>query len=209
MADKRTATHKATSPYNAAITREQFLFYEMRTTAKLVSGGLSGEEVVARIVTDNLFQYPTEKSIRKIALACLRRFKAMHDDILVQALATQPSETAKQICLYAMMKQYRLVWDFMILVIGEKYRLKDTSFSKMDLNVFFLRLQEQDGWVAAWSDGTVKKVKQVLTKILVENEYLDSTAAGDLNPVCLNPILENAIRSNHDELALSAFNYFS
>ena len=24
------------SPYNAAITREQFLFYEMRTTAKMV-----------------------------------------------------------------------------------------------------------------------------------------------------------------------------
>lgn len=209
MADKRTAAHKATSPYNAAITREQFLFYEMRITAKLVSGGMSGEEVVAHIVSDNLFQYPTEKSVRKIALACLRRLKAMHDDILVQALATQPSETAKQICLYAMMKQYRLVWDFMILVIGEKYRLKDTSFSKMDLNVFFLRLQEQDGWVATWSDGTVKKVKQVLTKILVENEYLDSVAAGYLNPVCLNPILENAIRGNHDELALSAFNYFS
>lgn len=209
MADKRTAAHKAASPYNAAITREQFLFYEMRITAKLVSGGMSGEEVVAHIVSDNLFQYPTEKSVRKIALACLRRLKAMHDDILVQALATQPSETAKQICLYAMMKQYRLVWDFMILVIGEKYRLKDTSFSKMDLNVFFLRLQEQDGWVATWSDGTVKKVKQVLTKILVENEYLDSVAAGYLNPVCLNPILENAIRGNHDELALSAFNYFS
>lgn len=209
MADKQTAAHKATSPYNAAITREQFLFYEMRTTAKLVSRGMSGEEVVACIIRDNLFQYPTEKSVRRIALACLRRCKAMHDNILVQALATQPSETAKQICLYAMMKQYRLVWDFMILVIGEKYRSKDTSFSKMDLNVFFLRLQEQDGWVAAWSDGTVKKVKQVLTKILVENEYLNSTTAGYLNPVWLNPILENAIHSNHDEVALCAFNYFS
>ena len=31
---------KEASPYNAAITREQFLFYEMRTTAKLVNDGL-------------------------------------------------------------------------------------------------------------------------------------------------------------------------
>ena len=27
---------QAASPYNAAITREQFLFYEVRTTAKLL-----------------------------------------------------------------------------------------------------------------------------------------------------------------------------
>lgn len=27
---------QASSPYNAAITREQFLFYEVRTTAKLL-----------------------------------------------------------------------------------------------------------------------------------------------------------------------------
>ena len=30
---------QAASPYNAAITREQFLFYEVRTTAKLLHEG--------------------------------------------------------------------------------------------------------------------------------------------------------------------------
>ncbi len=30
-----------------------------------------------------------------------------------------------------------------------------------------------------------------------------------INPVWLNPILENAIRSNHDDIILPAFNYFS
>jgi hypothetical protein len=124
-------------------------------------------------------------------------------------MATQPAEISKQICLYAMMKQYRLVWDFMVTVIGEKYRLKDTSFSKMDLNVYFMRLQEQDDWVASWSDSTLAKLKQVLVKILVENEYLDSSKAESLNPVWLNPLLENAIQSNNDDAALPAFNYFS
>ena len=33
------------------------------------------------------------------------------------------------------MKQSRLVWEFMLTVIGEKYRLRDTSFGKIDLNV--------------------------------------------------------------------------
>lgn len=209
MAQNNTAALRDASPYNAAITREQFLFYEMRTTAKLLNEGLNDEEAADRIVSENLFQYPTEKSVRTMALACLRRLHAMNDDSLISAMATQPSEISKQICLYAMMKQYRLVWDFMVTVVGEKYRLRDTSFGKIDLNTFFLRLQEQDDWVATWSGSTITKVKQVLNKMLVENEYIDSTSADRLNPVWLNPILENAIRSNNDDIVLPAFNNFS
>ena len=52
-----------TYPYIASLTREPFLFYEMRTTAKLLCSGLSEEDVVAQIRNDNLFQYPTEKSM--------------------------------------------------------------------------------------------------------------------------------------------------
>ena len=144
-----------------------------------------------------------------MALACLRRLDALEDNSLVEAIATQPSDVAKQICLYAMMKQYRLIWDFMITVIGEKYRLSDTTFGKIDLNSYFLRLQEQDDWVATWSDSTVTKLKQVIAKMLVENEYIDSIRATKLNPVWLHPVLENAIRENGDEIALPAFNCFS
>ena len=111
------------SPYNAAMTREQFLFYEMRTTAKLLNDGLDKDTVVGHIVSENLFQYPTEKSVKKMALACIRRLEAMEDESLIAAIATQPSDVAKQICLYAMMRQYRLVWDFMLTVIGNKYKL--------------------------------------------------------------------------------------
>jgi hypothetical protein len=76
---------KESSAYSAAITREQFLFYEMRATAKLVCEGLDHEAVAERIVQDNLFQYPTEKSVRKMALACLRRLDTMEDPALVEA----------------------------------------------------------------------------------------------------------------------------
>lgn len=204
--DKCLKALKAASPYNAAITREQFLFYEMRITAKLINGGLDKDNVVNQVVLENLFQYPTERSVRKMALACIRRLESMEDDTLIAAIATQPSDVAKQVCLYAMMRQYRLVWDFMLTVVGNKYRKLDSSFGKMDLNVFFMRLQEQDDWVATWSETTITKVRQVLTKILVENEYLDSINASHLNPVLISPLLENAIREDGQEIALPAFN---
>lgn len=128
-------------PYSASFTREQFLFYEMRVTARLKWEGLSDEEVIGRVTKENLFQYPTEKSVGRMVWACIRRLKAMGDETLVGAFAEGPFQTAKQICLYAMMRQYRIVWEFM--VIGEKYRLRDTSFGKMDPRLIVFQTHER------------------------------------------------------------------
>lgn len=195
--------------YNGSLTREQFLFYEMRTTARLMTEGLSDDEVVLRIVEDNLFQYPTERSVKKMARVCIGRLKAMEDDSLVQAVANQASDVAKQICLYAIMKYSRLVYEFMVTVIGAKYESKDFSFGKKDLNIYFLRLQEQDDGVASWSESTINKIKQVIIRILVENEYIDCNKADHLNPVWLNSLLENVIREKGEKEILCAFNYFT
>ena len=199
------------SPYKGSgqITREKFLFYEMRTAARLMEEGFSDSDVEERIVKDNLFQYPTEKSIRQMTKTCIRRLHGLQDESLIAAIAAMPENVAKQICLYAMMKQYRLVWDFMITVIGEKYRMQNFSFSQMDVNVFFMQLQEQDDYVAGWSENTIKKIRQVLIRVLAENEYLDDIKADHINPVWPSPVLENAIRSNNDDRALAAFNCFS
>lgn len=206
MTAESSQTVSVNSKYSASLTREQFLFHEMRITAKLLNDGLTEAETINKIITDNLFQYPTERQIKNIARACIKRFKSLDDKVLVSAVATQSSEVAKQICLYSMMKYYRLIWDFMITVIGTKFKQQDLSFSKIDVNTFFMRLQEQDDGVSTWSESTVKKVKQVLVRILVENNYLDNAKSDHLNPIMIHTILENSIRNNNDNAALFAFN---
>ena len=197
------------APYKASITREPFLFYEMRTTARLMVDLLSDEEIVQRIVTENLFQYPTERSVKRMAGACLKRLHGMEDMELVSAVATKPQDVSRQICLYAMMKEHRLISDFMLTVIGEKYRTQDMSFGKIDVNTFFLRLQEQDDAVSTWSDQTIQKLAQVIVRILVDNEYLDNTRSNHLNPVLICSLLENALRAGEDAYMLPAFNCFN
>lgn len=195
---------------SGSLTMEQFLFYETRIVAKLiVDDGLSEEETISRVLAENLFQFPTERKIKRIARACIRRLNGLNDPDLVDVIAHSPVEVAKQACLYAMMKQYKLVWDYMVTVIGEKYREQDFSYGRMDLNVFFMWLQEQDDEVESWSESTVKKLKSVLNRILIENEYIDGPRATKLNPVLLSSEVENSIRANGDELALPAFNCFS
>ena len=196
------------SEYNGGLTREQFLFYEIRTVARLTLQGYTKEETIKRITEENLFQFPTERMISSIARVCFKRIEALESDELVYHLANAPVDVAKQINLYAMMKDNLLVWDFMTTVIGEKFRTQELEFSRKDLNVFFFRLQEQNDAVAAWSDGTVNRIKQVLTKCLVECEYLDSNKSERLNTISISPELEDAIREMGDLAALPAFNCF-
>lgn len=194
--------------YNGGLTREQFLFYEIRIVAALISQGIPRNEILDRIKEDNLFQFPTERMITSIANTCFQRIDVLNSDVLVDHLAHATTDVAKQINLYAMMKYNRIVWDFMTTVIGEKYRTQEFDFSKRDLNLFFFQLQEQNDTVASWSDSTISKIKQVLTKALIECEYLDSARSTQLNPVSIAPELEDEIRSNNDLAALPAFNCF-
>ena len=195
-------------PYNGGLTAEQFLFYEIRIVSKQYLEGKSIDEIIESIKRDNLFQYPTERKISKLARACHRRIVALDNKKLAYELANAPLEVAKQINLYAMMRYNRLVREFMTDIIGEKYRQQDFSYTKKDINVFFSRLREQNDDIAAWSEQTITKLKQVLTKCLIETEMLDSFHACELNPIFISAELESGIRENNDLTALSAFNCF-
>ncbi|WP_241716780.1 DUF1819 family protein [Sulfoacidibacillus ferrooxidans] len=197
-----------TMPYNGSLTSEQFLFYEMRIVSKQYLEGGPIEDIIAYIKRDNLFQYPTERNISKLARACYRRLIALGNQTLIYEVATAPIEVAKQINLYAMMRYNRLVREFMVNLVGEKYRQQDFSYTRKDINVFFSRLKEQNDDVAAWSEQTVTKLKQVMTKCLIETEMLDSVKDTALNPIFISSELEMGIRENNDLTALAAFNCF-
>ena len=194
--------------YNGGLTREQFLFYEIKIVASLITQGFSRDEIAEKIIDENLFQFPTERMFKSITTCCFKRIDALASDNLTYLLANASADVVKQVNLYAMMKYNRIVWDFMITVIGEKYRTRDFSFSKKDMNLFFYRLQEQNDSVASWSDQTIAKIKQVLIKSLVECGYLENSKSEQLNPVYIVPELEDEIKAKNDFEALAAFNCF-
>lgn len=194
--------------YNGGLTREQFLFFETKILAELLTQGCSQTEAINKTVAENLFQFPTERMIKNIANVCLKRLNSLENDDLVRCLARSSSDVGKQINLYAMARQNGIVYDFLVTVVGEKFQTLDFSFSRTDMDRFMLRLREQNDSVAQWSDATIRKIKQVLKKCLVECDYLDSVNSEVLNPVYLYPELENAIRENGDAALFPAFNYF-
>lgn len=194
--------------YSGTITAEQFLFYEIRIASKYYLDGVPVEVAIEEIKENNLFQYPTERLVSRMVRCCYKRLDALDNDALRWELSAAPIAIAKQINLYVMMRYNRLVWDFMVGVIGEKYKNQDFSFTRKDVNAFFSHLQEQNDDVAGWSELTISKIKQVLTKVLVEAQMLDTVKSDRLNPLFLCDELEEGIRANNDTEALAAFNCF-
>ncbi|MBQ6380316.1 MAG: DUF1819 family protein [Clostridia bacterium] len=197
----------APQEYKATITREKFLYFETRVIAKYKTDGYSDEEIIRLAVEENLLQMPTEKSSKLLAAGCLRKLNCS-GEALTAVIANAPSDIAKQANLYAMMNYNRLVWDFMILVIGRKFQEYDLSFGKKDVNAFFSMLQEQNPQVAEWSESTIQRIRNILVKMLVDTGYLDEAESEYLNRVFLFDEVKDIIIANADEIVLPAFNCF-
>ena len=201
----------ASTPYNGAITREQFLLRETRVVAQLKADDrLTNEQVVERVARLNLFQYPTERELKSISKACCRRLDALSDDdatreALILLIAHGTPEEARQTNLYALMRTFRLAWEFMVSVVGQHYRNFDPSLPRRDIASFLEQLRTQDERVASWSAATMNKIRQVLTAALVECAMYDRKTE-TLQPVFLGVSLEQGIRANGDEVCLPAFN---
>lgn len=194
--------------YNGGLTREQFLFYEIRIVAKMIREGIDRNDIKQRIIDGNLFQFPTEREFNSMIRTIFKRIDALESDDLIEELANGSSDVAKQINLYAMMRYNLLVWDFMVTVIGEKFRTQDLTCTSGDITMYLLRLQEQNDTAAKWSNTTIAKLRQVLRKSLIECGYLDNARSEKLNPVYPYEELIAGIKANGDFDALSAFNYF-
>ena len=189
----------------ACITREQWLLRETRVVARLRLEGVSPDETVWRARADNLFQYPTERSLGNIARVCNKRIDALRSETLVRVIAQGEPEAAAQANLYAMMCTYPLVRHFMLEEIAPRFANLDYSFTPMDMNAYFSRLAAAFDNFANAAESTTAKLKQVLRRCLVECGMLDGAGANTLVPVFPDASVREAIVSKGDARALRAF----
>lgn len=185
------------------IAREQFLLNEARIMARLRIEGMTAEDAARKVKEENLFRYPTERSLGRITLACNRRLDALDDERLVRIIAYGMPDAAAQANLYAMMQFYPLVRHFMTTEIARRYAELDYVFGATDMNAYFTRLASEFDNFASMSENTIAKLKQVLRKCLKEAGILGQEDR--LMPVILDVELEDVLRERGDVEALRAF----
>lgn len=183
------------------------MFREIRLIAQLHKDGMTDAQVMKKVMEENLFQYPTERETKGKCRVALRRFGLIKDsETLVDALAEGPLCEARQAALVAMMCDSQLLTDFMIEVVGEKYRQLDMTLTRKDVNLFFARLCERDEAVGGWSASSVQRIKSVLMNVLRETGYLEGIGSEELLPVLITEDFEAALITMGLKRFLPAFN---
>lgn len=188
------------------IAREQWLLRECRIVAAMRLSGMSDVEATAAVKRENLFQYPTERTLTRISKACNKRIDAVRSREIVEIVAKGLPDAAAQANLYMMMCTYPLVRHFMLDEIARRFAELDYSFSATDMNAYFVRLEEEFDNFATSSETTIAKLKQVLKKCLVEVGMLESVRSERLVPIYIDSEVRAAIEAKGDYAALPAFN---
>ena len=192
---------------DGSLSREHFSLREFRLVAKLRFEGAADEEIVERAVSENLFQYPTLSNAARMARTMLLRLASLNDEGLVGLAARGPKEHAAVINLYAMMRVYPLVREFMMQEIAPRFRTLDYSLTYADTNAFITRYQvERRANAEPWMESTVKRIAGVLREALVGAGMLADTNSEELLPFFMDPALEDTFYRNGDQQWLAAFN---
>lgn len=175
--------------YSVTITGASFLFYELKQVVGLKVQGLKEPEIKEKVSTDNLFQYEVKSSIKRSLPSVLRRASVL-DETLCQMVLEQSLESGKVINLYAIMKTDKLFFEFMNEVIREKFQTDNYLLEKKDLNLYITSKAEQNAGVAAWTEQTITRLKQVYVKVLNDSGLLKDKKTGELSRLMMDEQLK-------------------
>ena len=191
--------------YNASATKHLFWFVETRETARLL-GSHTMDEVRQIVIDENLYQQKSESRLKN-EFGCIRKRLESLPEELRQMMVTSDINTGKLIAFIGCMASDRLLFDLIYEVYRQKLYLGETNISDADLNIFFKDKKDQNEKVAAITDGSIKKLKQVYSKYMFEAGLLTGkTAEKKVTKPYIDPELKLALQRNAMDKYLAALN---
>lgn len=189
--------------YNASATKYLFWFVETRETARLLNAH-SMDEVRQIVIEDNLYQQKSESRLIN-EFGCIKgRLEALPEE-LRKMMVTSDINTGKLIAFIGCMASDKLLFDLMYELYRNKIYLGETNLTDADLNIFFKDKQDQNEKVAAITDTSVKKLKQVYCKYMFEAGLLTGKISEKIiNKPYIDPDLRFALQRNAMDRYLAA-----
>ena len=147
---------KNNSPYTAAITGCSFLIYEFKRFLPLLMAENADKLIKEEIENNQILQVNSRKARRTFALEFKRRFNSV--PIYFWQSWKGWSETGQRAGLfYAILKTYKLVFDFHFNVVVKKWRMAEQIVTKSDILMEINEISGKDDFVDSWSDKTKNK----------------------------------------------------
>ena len=181
--------------YSVSATKQLFWFVETRETARLLANH-SWEEVRQIVIDDNVYQQKSQDRLKNEFGYIKKRLEALPED-LRHMLIMSDINTGKLVAFVGCMASDRLLFDLMYEMYRKKLYLGEEHVTDADLNIFFKDKQDQNDKVAAITDGSIKKLKQVYSRYLIEAGLLsDSSKKWTIIRPYIDPDLASALKYN-------------
>ena len=145
--------NKNNSPYTAAITGCAFLYYEFQRILPVLLSADSEEQLKEEIENNQILQINSRKARRTFVLEFKRRFASV--PIHFWQTWQGWSETGQRAGLfYAILKTYKLVFDFHFNVTMKQWNSARHQLAKSDIKMELNEIAAHDEFVDSWSENT-------------------------------------------------------
>lgn len=175
--------------YSAGLVSQSFWFVETKRIIKLIHDGKSDDEIKRMCIDENLFSTTKKYRAKRIYGYIKNRIKNL-DKELIELFYTSDLITQKVINLIAILKSDRLFFEFMFEVYREKNILGIPVIEDADVNIFFKNKEIQSEDIAAWTDGTKRRLRSIYFNYLNDANFL--TVVGKKKTIT-PPILDIAL----------------
>lgn len=164
--------------YSAGAVKFSFWFMEFKAVVKLLSEGMTLDEVKEKNQKENIFGAPTTLRAGQIFSTVSARIKAL-DASFYPIFMDSDLATQKLFALAGAMAHDTLFFDFVYEVVREKLIIGSNEFSDSDINIFFKNKQLQDEKVAKWTDATLNRLGRTYKTMLFEAGMTDKGSIED------------------------------
>jgi len=190
--------------YSANLTGAWFLFYEIKQVVELINNGLTEKEIKSKVIDENLFQHKKISSVTRALPTVYRRANLLSES-LRRILLEDSIDNGKLINLYAIMEEDLLFKEFMMEIIGEKYKTNNLFLERKDINGFFTQKREQNEGFSKFKEGTINKLRQVYLKILIDAGIMIDLKSGELNRILIDPHVREILEISNGKYFIEIF----
>ena len=143
--------------YSAGLMSQSFWFVEFRHYLRFKKENISDDEIKRRITEENLFGAPNDYRAHRIGnYLSARASRTSQDEVMLFFACDITSQ--KLMNLICIMRQDRLLFEFINEVYREKVMLGAETIDLSDGRAFFTEKEKQDDTVAGWQDKTKRRL---------------------------------------------------
>jgi hypothetical protein len=158
--------------YSAGFTGEGWFQNEIYIVLSLKVEGLSRNDMLDKILEQNLFQLRSETSIKERFQKVYRRTETFNSELATFFINGSRLDQ-KALLLYSYLKCFRLPYEFFNEVILYNYRNNKPFIQNIDIEFFIERKEGESEKVTGWRPETKKRLRSSISMFFRESGLLE------------------------------------